>query len=185
MPDGTRTPACRKLIGARFFSKGIQLVSSLPGGEQPSSEDASSPRDYEGHGTHTLSTAGGAFVPDASVLGRGKGRAAGGSPLARVAAYKACFAAGCSGVDVLAAIVAAVEDGVDVLSMSLGSPASDYLTDPIAIGTLYAVQRGSPSSPPAALGAGAEHVEQRGAVDVYGRRKHPGQELPGLCQLRR
>ncbi|GJN17952.1 hypothetical protein PR202_gb05062 [Eleusine coracana subsp. coracana] len=132
----------KKLIGARFFSKGIQLLSSLSNGTQPNSEDSSSPRDYEGHGTHTLSTAGGAFVPDAGVLGRGKGRAAGGSPRARVAAYKACFASGCSGVDVLAAIVAAVADGVDVISLSLGSPASDYLTDLIAIGTFFAVQKG-------------------------------------------
>ena len=57
--------------------------------------------------------------------------------------YKACYAAGCSDVDVLAAVLAAVADGVHVLSLSLGADeASDYLSDPIAIGTFFAVQSG-------------------------------------------
>nr|CAB3474004.1 unnamed protein product [Digitaria exilis] len=133
-----------KLIGARFFSAGIQAELALPGqGEQPSKADVSSPRDYLGHGSHTLSTAGGSFVRNASVFGHGEGTAAGGSPGARVAAYKACYAAGCTDVDVLAAILAAVADGVHVLSMSLGpDTARDYLTDLTAIGTFFAVQSG-------------------------------------------
>ncbi|KAL6615862.1 hypothetical protein ACP70R_038132 [Stipagrostis hirtigluma subsp. patula] len=133
----------KKLIGARLFNATIQLPGLLDkGGPQPSKEDLSSPRDYMGHGTHTLSTAGGAFVAGASVFGHGKGTAAGGSPRARVAAYKACFAPGCSDFDILAAMVAAVDDGADVLSMSVGADASDYLTDAIAIGAFYAVQKG-------------------------------------------
>lgn len=135
---GTRS----KLIGARFFSQGIRASGALDGGQQPSQAELSSPRDYIGHGSHTLSTAGGSFVPGASVFGHGKGTAAGGSPGARVAAYKACYEAGCSGIDILAAIVAAVEDGVHVLSLSLGGPAEDYLTDLIAIGAFFAVQSG-------------------------------------------
>ncbi|GJM93427.1 hypothetical protein PR202_ga09982 [Eleusine coracana subsp. coracana] len=135
----------RKLIGARFFSKGIQLLGMLEKGEgpPPSKEDLSSPRDYVGHGAHTLSTAGGAPVPGAGVFGHGTGNAVGGSPGARVAAYKACFEAGCSSFDVLAATIAAVADGVDVLSMSLGTDSpGDYLMDPIAIGAFFAVQMG-------------------------------------------
>uniref|UniRef100_J3L395 Subtilisin-like protease n=1 Tax=Oryza brachyantha TaxID=4533 RepID=J3L395_ORYBR len=131
-----------KLIAARFFNLGY-LASSLPQGGLPGqAAELYSPRDYIGHGTHTLSTAGGGFVPDASVFGHGRGTAKGGSPLARVAAYKACYSGGCSSVDILAAIVAAVGDGVNVLSLSLGGPASDYLSDPVAIGTFYAVQNG-------------------------------------------
>ncbi|KAL6615861.1 hypothetical protein ACP70R_038131 [Stipagrostis hirtigluma subsp. patula] len=134
----------KKLIGARLFNASIQLPGLLDnGGPQPSKEDLSSPRDYTGHGTHTLSTAGGAFVAGASVFGHGKGTAAGGSPRARVAAYKVCFGADvCSDLDILAAMVAAVDDGVDVLSMSIGADASDYLIDPIAIGAFHAVQKG-------------------------------------------
>ncbi|XP_066309532.1 subtilisin-like protease SBT5.3 [Miscanthus floridulus] len=135
----------RKLIGARFFSAGIQASGALGDGggqQQPSQADLSSPRDYVGHGTHTLSTAGGSVVRGASVFGHGKGTAAGGSPGARVAAYKACYEPGCSGVDILAAIVAAVADGGHVLSLSLGAPPGDYLTDLIAIGAFFAVQSG-------------------------------------------
>nr|CAB3478046.1 unnamed protein product [Digitaria exilis] len=135
-----------KLIGARFFSAGIQAEFAVPvpgQGERPSNADVSSPRDYLGHGSHTLSTAGGSFVRNASVFGHGEGTAAGGSPGARVAAYKACYAAGCTDVDVLAAILASVADGVHVLSMSLGpDTARDYLTDLTAIGTFFAVQSG-------------------------------------------
>uniref|UniRef100_A0A0E0JMY1 Subtilisin-like protease n=1 Tax=Oryza punctata TaxID=4537 RepID=A0A0E0JMY1_ORYPU len=132
----------KKLIAARFFNLGF-LASGLLQGKPPSqAAELYTPRDYIGHGTHTLSTAGGGFVPDASVFGHGKGTAKGGSPLARVAAYKACYAEGCSSSDILAAMVAAVEDGVNVLSLSVGGPADDYLSDPIAIGAFYAVQKG-------------------------------------------
>ncbi|KAF8696133.1 hypothetical protein HU200_037024 [Digitaria exilis] len=121
-----------------------EFAVPVPGqGERPSNADVSSPRDYLGHGSHTLSTAGGSFVRNASVFGHGEGTAAGGSPGARVAAYKACYAAGCTDVDVLAAILASVADGVHVLSMSLGpDTARDYLTDLTAIGTFFAVQSG-------------------------------------------
>ena len=131
-----------KLIGARFFSAGLQAERWLAG-DLPSKEDLSSPRDYVGHGAHTLSTAGGSLVRGAGAFGHGTGTAAGGAPRARVAAYKACYAVGCSDVDVLAAVLAAVADGVHVLSLSLGADeASDYLSDPIAIGTFFAVQSG-------------------------------------------
>ena len=144
-PPRTGVRTRRKLIGARFFSEGIQASGALGDGggqQQPSQADLSSPRDYVGHGTHTMSTAGGSFVRGASVFGHGKGTAAGGSPGARVAAYKACYEPGCSGIDILAAIVAAVADGVHVLSLSLGAPPGDYLTDLTAIGAFFAVQSG-------------------------------------------
>ncbi|KAF7030220.1 hypothetical protein CFC21_041812 [Triticum aestivum] len=136
----------KKLIGARFFNAGIQVPNFLDPepeeGKQLNQTDLNSPRDYDGHGSHTLSTAGGGFVKGASAFGRGKGMAKGGSPRARVASYKACYTAGCSSLDILAAILAAVEDGVHVLSLSVGAPAADYAADLMAIGTLYAVQRG-------------------------------------------
>jgi len=127
-PPRTGVRTRRKLIGARFFSEGIQASGALGDGggqQQPSQADLSSPRDYVGHGTHVLSTAGGSFVQGASVLGHGTGTAAGGSPNARVASYKACYkGVGCSEADILAAVVAAVADGVHYL---------------VAIGALYAV----------------------------------------------
>ncbi|KAM3393131.1 hypothetical protein ACQJBY_014003 [Aegilops geniculata] len=131
-----------KLIGARLFNKGIKLLSQQEGGvngQQLNETDLNSPWDYVGHGTHTLSTAGGAFVPNVGAFGRGTGTAKGGSPRAHVASYKACFVPGCSDLDVLMAILTAVADGVQVLSLSLGSPATDYVSDIMAIGTAYAV----------------------------------------------
>lgn len=101
-----------------------------------------SPRDFEGHGTHTLSTAGGRIVPNVSLFGQANGTAAGGSPNARVAAYKVCWPQGCSDADVLAAFDAAIADGVDVLSVSVGGPAGDYAGDGMAIGSFHAVKNG-------------------------------------------
>ncbi|KAG2407090.1 Subtilisin-like protease [Vigna angularis] len=67
----------RKLIGARYFNKGYLADS---GSEVKFNNTV---RDYEGHGSHTLSTIGGNFVPGASVFGYGNGTAQGGSPKAR------------------------------------------------------------------------------------------------------
>lgn len=130
----------RKLIGARYFNKGYAAVA----GHLNSSFDSA--RDHEGHGSHTLSTAGGSFVAGASVFGYGNGTAKGGSPKARVAAYKVCWPPingnECFDADILAAFEAAITDGVDVLSVSLGGDPSNYFNDGISIGSFHAVQNG-------------------------------------------
>jgi hypothetical protein len=72
------------LIGARYFFKGYERSEDTP------NITDQTPRDKDGHGTHTLSTAGGAFVSHASLFGHGNGTAKGGSPRARVAVYKVC-----------------------------------------------------------------------------------------------
>ncbi|EEF37795.1 subtilisin-like protease SBT5.3 [Ricinus communis] len=130
----------RKLIGARYFNKGYASVV----GHLNSTFD--SPRDREGHGTHTLSTAGGNFVAGASVFGLGKGKAKGGSPKARVAAYKVCYPPvggnECFDADILAAFDTAISDGVDVLSVSLGGEAAQLFNDSVAIGSFHAVKHG-------------------------------------------
>lgn len=124
---------CRKLIGARYFNKGYSA------NVEPLNSSMNSARDYDGHGTHTLSTAAGNFVPGASVYGVGKGTAKGGSPHARVAAYKVCWPS-CYDSDIMAAFDMAIHDGVDVVSMSLGGDPSDYFDDGIAIGAFHAVK---------------------------------------------
>ncbi|MQL86381.1 hypothetical protein Taro_018910 [Colocasia esculenta] len=124
----------RKLIGARQFSQGSP---------EPFASD--SPRDFVGHGTHTLATAGGAIVPGANFFGIANGTAKGGSPGARVAAYKVCGFHGCFDADIIAGFDAAIHDGVDVISVSLGGRTDpDYLVNGIAIGSFHAVQRGIP-----------------------------------------
>lgn len=132
---------CRKLIGARYFNKGYAFSN---GGVNSSFNSA---RDHEGHGSHTLSTAAGRLVQGANVFGYGNGTAKGGSPGARVAAYKVCWppvnsVGGCFDSDILAAFDAAIQDGVDVLSVSVGGDAGDYFKDGIAIGSFHAVKKG-------------------------------------------
>ncbi|XP_019053161.1 PREDICTED: subtilisin-like protease SBT5.4 [Nelumbo nucifera] len=131
----------RKLIGARYFNKGY---SSYVGPLDSSYDTA---RDNEGHGSHTLSTAGGNFVPGASIFGYGQGIAKGGSPRARVAAYKVCWppvgdSGECFDADIMAAFDAAIHDGVDVLSISLGGSPDYYFEDGLSIGAFHAVKKG-------------------------------------------
>lgn len=71
------------------------------------------------------------------------GTAKGGSPKARVAAYKVCWGEdGCYNADILAGFEAAIHDGVDVISVSLGGGVQDYNNDVIAIGAFHAMQKG-------------------------------------------
>ncbi|XP_010252985.1 PREDICTED: subtilisin-like protease SBT5.4 [Nelumbo nucifera] len=133
----------RKLIGARYFNKGY---ASAAGTLLKSSLTLATARDDDGHGTHTLSTAGGNFVPGANVLGFGNGTAKGGAPRARVAAYRVCWppinGSECYDADILAAFDAAIHDGVDIISVSLGGAPSDYFQDGISIGAFHAVKNG-------------------------------------------
>ncbi|KAL3508374.1 hypothetical protein ACH5RR_027775 [Cinchona calisaya] len=115
-----------KLIGARYFQAGN-----------------GTPLDEDGHGTHTASTAAGNYVKAANVYGNANGTAVGVAPLAHLAIYKVCTTdTGCSESDILAAMDAAIEDGVDVLSLSLGGGSRPFYIDNIAIGAYRAMERG-------------------------------------------
>ncbi|KAK1302973.1 Subtilisin-like protease [Acorus calamus] len=103
---------------------------------------AISPADDDGHGTHTSSTAAGSLVSGANVLGNANGSAVGMAPLAHIAMYKVCDGDDCADSDILAAMDEAVLDGVDVLSLSLGSPSAPFYADAIAIGSFAAVEKG-------------------------------------------
>ncbi|OIS99529.1 PREDICTED: subtilisin-like protease SBT1.7 [Nicotiana attenuata] len=120
-------PKCNnKLVGARYFQ----------------STGDGTPLDENGHGTHTASTAAGNFVPGANIFGNANGTAAGVAPLAHVAIYKVCSAITCSESDILAAMDMAIEDGVDVLSLSLGGVAYNFYEDVIAVGAFSAMEKG-------------------------------------------
>lgn len=130
------------MIGARVFSEAYEAQY---GKLDPLKRTA---RDFVGHGTHTLSTAAGNFAPGATFFGNGNGTAKGGSPKARVAAYKVCWstndAGSCHEADILQAFDHAIHDGVDVISASIGSsnPYTEaLLTDGMSIGAFHAVAR--------------------------------------------
>lgn len=100
--------------------------------------------DTEGHGTHTASTAAGSFVSGAGLFNYAEGEARGMAVRARIAVYKICWAFGCFDSDILAAMDQAIEDGVDVISLSVGATgyAPPYDGDSIAIGAFGAVEKG-------------------------------------------
>ncbi|KAK4278448.1 hypothetical protein QN277_016293 [Acacia crassicarpa] len=124
-----------KIIGAKYFR-----VDGLFG-----EDDIRSPRDTDGHGTHCASTAAGNWVNSANLYGMGKGAARGGVPSARIAIYKPCWSSGCQTADILAAFDEAISDGVDILSVSLGSRSvvyPDLFEDEFAIGAFHAMKKG-------------------------------------------
>ncbi|KAL5706471.1 hypothetical protein ACHQM5_024634 [Ranunculus cassubicifolius] len=136
----------RKIVGARFFAKGHEAASVGPAGGINQTVEYRSPRDADGHGTHTASTATGRHSFKASMSGYAAGIAKGVAPKARIAAYKVCWKnSGCYDSDILAAFDTAVSDGVDVISISIGGGdgvSSPYYLDPIAIGAYGATSRG-------------------------------------------
>ncbi|EXB95737.1 Subtilisin-like protease [Morus notabilis] len=128
----------KKLIGARFFNRGHEARFGKQKTEKISA------RDTVGHGTHTASTAAGRRVENASFFGYAQGVSSGIAPKARLAIYKVCWAAeGCLNSDIIAAVDAAVDDGVDVISISLGSShLMPYDSDSMAIAAFGAVRNG-------------------------------------------
>jgi len=78
-------------------------------------------------------------VANTSLYGLAAGTARGAVPGARLAVYKVC----CGEAEILAGFDDAIADGVDVISISIGSPfAFDYVRDVIAIGAFHAMKRG-------------------------------------------
>lgn len=138
----------RKIIGARWFSDGLLAEYGKPLNTSERTEFMS-PRDAHGHGTHTSSTAAGSFVTNVSYKGLGHGTIRGGAPNARLAIYKVCWnvlGGQCSAADILKAFDEAIHDGVDVLSLSIGSSSPLFSDvderDGIATGSFHAVARG-------------------------------------------
>lgn len=128
------TASCNnKLIGAR------KVVRSSAKGEGC----VLPPFDEVGHGTLTSSAAAGNFVKGANVLGNANGTASGMALLAHLAVYKAYPQDGCLESAVIAAMDLAIRDGVDVISLSVGSfPKKSFLPDAIKIAAFQAVQHG-------------------------------------------
>ncbi|KAL2475125.1 subtilase family protein [Abeliophyllum distichum] len=138
----------KKIIGARYYIKGYEAYY----GPLNRTLDYRSPRDKDGHGTHTASTVGGRRVHNVSALGGfARGTASGGAPLVRLAIYKVCWAIPSQGKedgntcfmeDMLAAMDDAIADGVDVLSISIGTKDPiPFNEDSIAVGALHAIKK--------------------------------------------
>ncbi|KAI3501030.1 hypothetical protein L1887_28886 [Cichorium endivia] len=102
---------------------------------------ATTPVDEDGHGTHTSSTAAGSPVDDANVFGNANGTATGIAPLAHLAMYRVCDGI-CTESAIAAGFDAAIEDGVDVLSISIGGGYRQLYNDIIDIASFAATKKG-------------------------------------------
>ncbi|MGI9102945.1 MAG: S8 family peptidase [Terriglobales bacterium] len=134
----------QKLIGAQWFNAGYGgdkgVKANLPW-------EFNSARDYNGHGTHTASTATGnhGVLPSGPVAVFGP--VSGMAPRARIAMYKALWslqdASTASGytTDLVAAIDQAVADGVDVITYSISGSQTNFL-DAVELAYMYAADAG-------------------------------------------
>ena len=129
-----------KVVSARYFVKGF-------GHANVAQADFLSPRDVDGHGSHTASVAAGNDKVPVEVRGQDFGSASGMAPAARIAIYKACWAApdpdhdGCTTPDTVAAVDRAVADGVDVLGYPVSGPAG-AVADSVELAFLNAATGG-------------------------------------------
>ncbi len=127
--------ACNnKVIGARYFTAGVNIPAY----------EFESPRDHNGHGSHTASTAAGNGNVTAADLGVISGMA----PGARIAVYKALYSTSPDGstasgnsVNLTAAIDQAVADGVDVINYSV-SGSDAFIVDSASLAFLFAADAG-------------------------------------------
>jgi hypothetical protein len=140
----TASDCNQKLIGAQYFVAGHGGPDSIP------SEEFLSVRDFDGHGSHTASTAAGnnntQITGDNIPVGL-QGKASGMAPRARIAAYKACWEkpdhtqVDCFSSDTVAAIDQAVADGVDAINYSISGTTTNFLNS-VEVAFLFAEDAG-------------------------------------------
>ena len=148
--------ACNgKLLAARCYNLGFSTdfdpTNPCGGnGDFTGSFEFQSGRDYNGHGSHTASTAGGNNGVPAFIGGEFQGLISGIAPRARIATYKVCWDGpnpgatnddGCASSDSAAAIDQAVADGVDVINFSIGGSSNSF-GGPDDIAFLFAADAG-------------------------------------------
>jgi subtilisin family serine protease len=140
----TATDCNQKLIGARYYNAGLGGNAGINAARP---WEFNSARDYNGHGTHTASTAGGNHGVQATGAAASFGKISGMAPRARIAVYKALWstqdASTASGTtsDLVAAIDQAVADGVDVINYSISGTLTNFL-DPVEVSYFFAADAG-------------------------------------------
>lgn len=180
-----------KLIGARYYKDSFESTYEI----QTALGEFISPRDADGHGSHTASTAGGNEGVSALLSGADAGVVSGIAPRARVAMYKVCWNSdyetpegvkerGCFGSDSMAAIDQAVADGVDVINYSIGGSRTNITTAAAAAklratqaGVFVAVSAGNDGPEAETIGTPAPWITTVAASTYDGTSKIIGKEL--------
>ncbi|MBY5993076.1 S8 family peptidase [Ferrimonas balearica] len=154
---------------------GVYTHASITGeyGNTPGAEAFG--EDYNGHGSHVASTVAGNVLYDVEVVapefGGGSGvpmgvqmpRISGVAPHANLISYQVCHpVGGCPGEAMLFAIEQAIQDGVDVINMSIGGSESFPWDDAFELAFLSAREAGVA----VALSAG-NAGESRGTDSIY------------------
>ena len=129
-----------KLLGIRSFVAATAPIATT---------EFLSGRDGGGHGTHTLSTAGGNANVPSSINTINMGNMSGVAPRARLASYKTCYTGttstngGCASSSSIASINQAVIDGAHVINYSIGPTAGGgSFSDPVEVAFLNASNAG-------------------------------------------
>jgi subtilisin family serine protease len=150
-----------KLIGVRSYSVITDIYDDTTVfGDMPPAKNG---EDYDGHGSHTASTAGGNILKNVSLVTPDTGRAesdgivnesisfdqiSGVAPHANIVAYQICRPggqgdtySGCPSAVIIAALDDAVADGVDVLNFSISGGGNPW-TSSTELGFLAAQDAG-------------------------------------------
>ncbi|MFY9513191.1 MAG: S8 family serine peptidase, partial [Rubrivivax sp.] len=142
-PGFTAAMCNNKLLGARFYA-----ADFLASGAVLHGLEYLSPRDGDGHGSHTAGTSSGnSNVAIVNASGVTTAIMSGVAPRARLAIYKVCWTAvnsdqdGCYTSDTLQAIDDAVADGADVINFSVSGTRNNYV-DPVETAYLNATAAG-------------------------------------------
>ncbi|WP_431473177.1 S8 family serine peptidase [Ornithinimicrobium sp. W1665] len=136
-PRDPKFKCSTKIVGARYY--GTDYGNNI-------AYDYESPRDMNGHGSHTAGTAAGNHGVPMTVQGQDMGTGSGMAPAAHIAVYKALWQTedgGGSGTTsgLVEAIDDAVADGVDVINYSV-SGSSTSVVGPDEIAFLFAADAG-------------------------------------------
>jgi subtilisin family serine protease len=137
--NGTEQPVVcnNKIIGARYYNESGRATA----------DEYLSARDFNGHGSHTASTAAGDNNVPATINGAAVGNVSGMAPAARIAVYKVLwhnFSTGSANggtVDLVSAIDDAVADGADIINFSI-SGSTAYVVDDVEIAFMFAADAG-------------------------------------------
>ncbi len=136
--DGWPASTCNgKIVASGWWVEGF-------GADRLRSSESLSALDVVGHGTQVASVAAGNSDVSVLVNGRRMASFSGTAPRAKIAPYKACWAApdpaddGCSTADLVSAIDQATSDGVDVLNLAVAGPTTTDTVERALLGAAEA-----------------------------------------------